>query len=209
MNLLDYIKANFDVDEPIFLYELPGKSENAKRQEMKKLVDQGKLSRLYNGVYFQNYKTILGTEGKASIRKFVDKKFLNPKGKVSGYKTGIGLLNEYGFTSQVPAVIEVASNEATTKQRKLKVGGRRIIVYKPRRELTEENLSSLRFLDLLLMIDRYAEFDEETIKKKIASFIEETKVDFGNVKECLPFYPDRIYRVLYEWGIMKELIHFI
>ena len=63
----------------------------------------------------------------------------------------------YGFTTQNPACIEVCSNEATTKQRKVDIDGRRVIVYKPVTEITEENITTLQFLDLMSSIDKYSE----------------------------------------------------
>ena len=129
--LYDYILKNYEKDEPIFLSELPGDSRDYVRQEMKKLVDDGKLERLFNGVYYLSYTTILGTKGKMSIDKYVDKKFIKSNGRVTGYITGIQLANMYGFKTQTPACIEVCSNEATTKQRKLCIDGRNLIVYKP------------------------------------------------------------------------------
>ena len=95
--LYDYILKNYEKDEPIFLYELPGDSRDYIRQEMKKLVDDGKLERLFNGVYYLSYTTILGTKGKMSIDKYVDKKFIKSNGRVTGYITGIQLANMYGF----------------------------------------------------------------------------------------------------------------
>ena len=59
----DYIINNYTYGDPIFLSELPGESRDYLRQEMKKLVDEGKLERLYNGVYYLPYTTILGTKG--------------------------------------------------------------------------------------------------------------------------------------------------
>ena len=59
--LYDYIVNNYDKDEPIFLSELPGNSRDYIRQEMKQLADEGKVERLYNGVYYLSYMTILGT----------------------------------------------------------------------------------------------------------------------------------------------------
>ena len=91
--LYDYILENYEKDEPIFLEELPGRSKDSIRQEMKHLTDEGKLERLYNGVYYISYVSILGTKGKVSIEKYVDKKFLNVKGLVSGYLTGLHLAN--------------------------------------------------------------------------------------------------------------------
>ena len=89
--LYDYILENYEKDEPIFLEELPGRSKDSIRQEMKHLTDEGKLERLYNGVYYISYVSILGTKGKVSIEKYVDKKFLNVKGLVSGYFLGFNL----------------------------------------------------------------------------------------------------------------------
>lgn len=61
---LEIIKATQTrQNEPIFLSELPGDSRDYVRQEMKKLVDDGKLERLFNGVYYLSYTTILGTKG--------------------------------------------------------------------------------------------------------------------------------------------------
>ena len=165
--LYDYLISNYDKDEPIFLSEIPGNSKDYIRQEMKQLVDEGKIERLYNGVYFLSYTTILGTKGKVSIDKFVEKKYILYQGKVSGYITGIQLANMYGFTTQNPACIEVCSNEATTKQRKLDIAGRKIIVYKPLAEITEENKSALQFLDLMTSIDRYSELFGEELQKKL------------------------------------------
>ena len=43
--LYDYIIVNYQKDEQIFLAELPGKSRESVRQEMKKLTDEGKIER--------------------------------------------------------------------------------------------------------------------------------------------------------------------
>ena len=99
--LYDYILQNYEKGEPIFLTELPGDSRDYIRQEMKKLTDMGKLERLFNGVYFLPYTTILGTKGKMSVEKYVDKKYIYANGGVSGYVTGIKLANEYGFTDKL------------------------------------------------------------------------------------------------------------
>ena len=83
----DYIIKNYENGEPIFLSELPGDSKDYLRQEMKKLVDEGRLERLYNGVYYLSYITILGTRGKVSMDKYIEKKYLNAEGKAIGYIT--------------------------------------------------------------------------------------------------------------------------
>lgn len=204
--LYDYIINNYENDEPIFLSELPGNSKDYIRQEMKRLVDEGKVERLYNGVYYLAYTTILGTKGKISVEKFIDKKYLYNNGRVSGYITGIQLANLYGFTTQNPACIEVCSNVATTKQRKTDIDGRKLIVYKPPVEITEDNRSELQFLDLMTTIDKYSELSGESLKKKLVEFIKELNVDFEKVKMYLSYFPDKVYRNIYEGGLMGELV---
>lgn len=204
--LYEYILDNYQKDEPIFLNELPGKSKESIRQEMKKLTDEGKIERLYNGVYYLSYKTILGTKGKMSFDKFIDKKYLNSNGNVSGFITGIQLANLYGFTTQNPSCYEVCSNEATTKQRKLDIDGRQVVVYKPVVNITKENISSLQFLDLMSSIDKYSEIEGEEYTRKLRYFIQEIKVDFKIVKQYISLYPDRVFRNIYQGGLMNELV---
>lgn len=204
--LYDYIVNNYDKDEPIFLSELPGNSRDYVRQEMKQLADEGKVERLYNGVYYLSYMTILGTKGRISVDKLVEKKYISYQGKVSGYITGIQLANMYGFTTQNPACIEVCSNEATTKQRKLDIDGRKVIVYKPLAEINKENKSALQFLDLMSSIDKYSELSGEELEKKLKEFVRAVNVDFMKVKEYISLFPDRIFRNIYQGGLMSELV---
>lgn len=204
--LYEYILDNFQKDEPIFLSELPGKSKESIRQEMKKLADEGKVERLYNGVYYLSYKTILGTKGKMSFDKFLDKKYLNSNGNISGYITGIQLANLYGFTTQNPSCYEICSNEATTKQRKLEIDGRQVVVYKPVVNITKENIGSLQFLDLMSTIDKYSEIDGEEYTRRLRYFIQEIKVDFELVKQYISLYPDRVFRNIYQGGLINELV---
>ena len=204
--LYDYILKNYEKDEPIFLSELPGDSRDYVRQEMKKLVDDGKLERLFNGVYYLSYTTILGTKGKMSIDKYVDKKFIKSNGRVTGYITGTQLANMYGFTTQTPACIEVCSNEATTKQRKLCIDGRNLIVYKPITEITKENQTALQFLDLMTTIDKYSEISGNLLRMKLKEFVNILNVDFSIVKRYIALFPDRVYRNIYQGGLMGELV---
>lgn len=204
--LYDYIVANYAKDEPIFLAELPGKSKEIVRQEMKKLTDEGKVERLYNGVYYLSYRTILGTKGKVSVDKFIQKKFLEVNGTTSGYITGIQLANMFGFTTQNPSCYEVCSNEASTKQRKMKIDGRQIIVYKPVVRVSKENKGALQFLDLMSTIDKYSEIRAEEFSAKLRAFITIVGVDFELVKRYISLFPDRVYRNIYQGGLMNELV---
>ena len=204
--VFDYIINNYKNGEPIFLSELPGESKDYLRQEMKLLVDEGKLERLYNGVYYIPYITILGTKGRISIEKYIEKKYLSENGRIAGYITGLQLANKYGFTTQVPSCYEICSNKATTKQRRQEIDGNTIVVYKPVVSITEKNKTALQFLDLMAVIDKYSEISGAELIGKLKKYVNSVKLDFAVVKEYLSFYPDKVYRNIYDGGLMGELV---
>ena len=204
--LLEYINNNYQDGEPILLDEIDYKNKDALRQEMKRLTDIGFLVRAYNGVYYKAYKTIFNTEGKMSIERYIDKKYLVESSSKIGYITGLSLANKYGFTTQVPAQIEITSNNATTKQRKVEVDGHVLIIYSPVVKINEDNISSLQFLDLMQNIDKYSELDEVDLKNKLREYVGKTNVNFNIVKDIINLYPDRVYKNIYNGGLMNELV---
>ena len=131
---------------------------------------------------------------------------MNAGGRVSGYITGLQLANQYGFTTQNPSCYEICSNEATTKQRKQDLDGNSIIVYKPVDTIDEKNRASLQFLDLMTNIDKYSEIKGKELSKKLVKYVKTAGVDFSIVKKYLRFYPDKVYRNIYQVGLMRELI---
>ncbi len=200
--IYEYIMKNFKNGEPIFLNEIPGSSREVIRQEMKRLTDEKKLERLYNGVYYIPYKTILGTEGKVSIDQFIEKKYLS----VGGYLTGLSLVNKYGFTSQNPSVYEICSNEASTKQRKLDIDGNNLIIYKPLSLITKDNIRELEFLSLMSIIDKYSELSGLEYRNKLREYVNKVGVNFIIVKEYISLFPAIVYKNIYEGGLMNELV---
>lgn len=204
--IYEYIINNFKKGEPIFLNEIPGSSKEVVRQEMKRLTDNKKLVRVYNGVYYYSYKTPFGTEGKMYIEDFIDKKYLFNNGKKEGFITGYMLVNKYGFTTQNPSVFEICSNAATTKQRKIEIDGYKMIVYKPVAQITDENINELEFLDLMSVIDKYSELKGEEYRSKLRKYVQDKNINFDIVKKYLPLYPNIVYKNLYEGGLMNELV---
>ena len=204
--LFEYINNNYQDGEPILLEEIEYKNKAALRQEMKRLTDTGFLVRAYNGVYYKAYKTIFNTDGKMSIDKYINKKYLNRASTKIGYISGLSLANKYGFTTQVPAQIEITSNNATTKLRKVEVDNYVLIIYSPVVKINEENISSLQFLDLMQNIDKYSELNGEELNKKLKEYVKKTNVDFNIVKNIISLYPDRVYKNIYNGGLMNELV---
>ncbi len=197
MMIYDYLVKNFGRGEPIFIDELPCKSRNYLRQELKKLVDAGKLNRVFRGVYYLPYINIFGGAGIMYFDQFVKKKYLKRDGQIFGHITGLQLVNRYGFTTQNSAFYEVCSNKATTKQRLEVVEGMRILISKPKAVITNENVYALRFLDLLSLLDTFGDIKGKDLIFHIHQYIEWYKLDLSLVKKYLPLFPDKVYKYLY------------
>ena len=204
--IYDYILKNFSNGEPIFISEIPGSSKDVVRQELKRLTDNNKLKRLRNGVYYLPYKTIFGTDGMVSIDKYIEKKFLNTKSGAIGFLSGLSLINYYGFSTQNPAVTEICSNGATTKQRKVTIEGYKFIIYKPPVEITDKNVKELQFLSLMSVINKYSEIKGQEYEAKLKEYLIKNKINFNVVKKYLPLFPKVVYKNIFEGGLMNELL---
>lgn len=73
-------------------------------------------------------------------------------------------------------------------------------------DVTETNKTALQFLDLMSVIDKYSEITGAELAGKLKKYVQSVKLDFSVVKEYLPFYPDKVYRNIYEGGLMSELV---
>ena len=62
------------------------------------------------------------------------------------------------------------------------------------------------FLYCRSVIDKYAEITGEGLKKKLREYVESVALNFDEVKKYLRFYPDKVYRNIYQGGLMGELV---
>lgn len=64
----------------------------------------------------------------------------------------------------------------------------------------------MQFLDLMSTIDKYRELSGEELKSKLREFVSVIGVDFEQVKRYISLFPDRVYRNIYQGGLMNELV---
>ena len=62
------------------------------------------------------------------------------------------------------------------------------------------------FLDLMADIDKYSEISGNEQKIKLRDFVSRVGVDFNKVKEYIGLYPCKVYKNIYEGGLMNELV---
>lgn len=202
--LYDYLMENYGENTPIFVSELDieGLNENTLRVQIKKMTDAGMLKRFDTGIYFIPKKTIFKSGSTISAMQVIEKKYLKNKDKVCGYLSGYMLVNMVGLTTQVPVVYEVVSNNATTDYRKIMINKTRVIVRRPKVPVTNENVRILQFLDLIKDVDVYSEEEGNSLKKRMLEIMKKLDITFSALEPYLSFYPEKIYKNMYETGVL-------
>lgn len=55
-------------------------------------------------------------------------------------------------------------------------------------------------------IDKYSEISGNLLRMKLKEFVNILNVDFSIVKRYIALFPDRVYRNIYQGGLMGELV---
>lgn len=204
-DVYSYIENNYRANEPIFLSELniPGMKAVSVRQQMKKLMESGQLKRFDTGIYYIPRKSMFRSGSTLSVDEVIKKKYLTDGENCCGYVGGILFANQLGLTTQVAGVYEIYTNKATTEYRETQIANLRVILRKPYCEIDEKNVATLQFLDLLKEIVDISEVDGEELTNRLISYMKMKSIGFGSMKQFLPYYPERIYKNMYEVGLLN------
>lgn len=201
----EYIENKYKPNEPIFLAELdiPDMKPVSVRQQMKKLTEEGRLKRFDAGIYYIPKKSMFRSGSTLSIDEVIRKKYLQDGVNRCGYVGGILFANQLGLTTQVPALYEIYTNKATTEYRETRLANLRVILRKPYCEIDTENAETLQFLDLIKEVVDISEVDGEELTKRLLGYMKKKNIGFESLKPFLPYYPDRIYKNMYEVGLLN------
>ena len=206
-DVYNYIKSNYKENEPILLSELSisGLKPVSIRQQIKKLTETGLLKRFDTGIYYLPGKSIFRSGSALSVDDVIQKKYLADNTGRCGYLGGILFANRLGLTTQNPSLYEVYTNKATTDYRQTQIGNLRVILRRPYCEIDESNAATLQFMDLLKEIDEVAEINGNELTDRLLSYMQKNNIKFENIKTFLPYYPDRIYKNMYEVGLLDGI----
>lgn len=201
--LYEYLKENYEPGEPIFSgdIEIPGLSEENLRYHLKKLTDDGIISRFEAGVYYFPKMDILGEIMNLSAETVAIHKYIQRRGKRVGYYSGYTLANRMGLSTQVPFTIEITSNYAPAQVRELTIKNRKYIIRRPVAEVTEENVAVLQFLDCLKDIEKCAEEEMDVCGKILSKYAKQNNITKQKIDEFIEEYPVKIYKAIYETGV--------
>jgi len=205
MGFSEYLKNTFGINEPIPIEKISFK--NYSRQwifkEIKKLTDNGELKRFDRGVYYFP-KIMPWGESTLDPYKIVFPRFITDGNEVYGYITGLSLWNMSGLSTQVPNLLEIATNHETTRVRDIYIGNQRVRVRKSRTKITMKNDKTLQFLDLMNVMQSPVEMDEKErfMLSKFSNRAKESGVTKESLTEYLRYFPARATKNLIESGVI-------
>ena len=191
-------------NEPFFLsdIQIEGMTGNNVRQQLKKLTDVGKIKRFDKGIYYLPKKSIFKSGTRPTLEKVLEYKYLQNNNKRCGYITGLLFFNQLGLTTQVPMQYEIVSNRATNNYRETTLAKSRVIIRKPKINVTEKNYVALQFLDMLKDIDVYSEISGTDLQKRLYQYMNNIGLKISDLEPYFSYYPDKLYKNLVETRVI-------
>ncbi|WP_080801851.1 DUF6088 family protein [Arabiibacter massiliensis] len=198
-NFDETLLERFGYDKPILPEDVislfPDVTRAAVYQNIDASMERGFLERYKRGVYYIAQDGIFG-KTTPSAEDVVERKYITDGDDVYGYYSGLTLENKVGVSTQVPAVLEITTNKSSRWIREVKPfgGWRKIVIRKPRTEVSRSNVDALMFLDLITRrppssMDSY----ELRALKALAA-----KAGRDKVAECAACYPGKTSKMLLE-----------
>ena len=204
MNTISYLKEIYGYSTPIFLKDIRigRKSKTAIRKELSRAVVKGEIIRDSQGVYYFDPKD--GIPGAVSFEDVLEYRFIKDdcgiKGldlNVYGYYTGYNFLNYLGISQQVPAVLEIVTNNTSCK-RIFKYNGYTAILRKGKIIINRYNHKVLQFFDAFYLLSME---DIKQNKKLLENYIANnfSKKDF---ELYIDLYPSKVIKAIVEGGLI-------
>ncbi len=207
--LYQYLCENYKENEPIFLstIRVPGIQQKNLRQQIKRLTEDGRIKRFDTGIYFIPRKSTIFRSGSTlSVESVIKDKYLKDGNERCGYVGGMLFANQLGITTQVPMSYEVITNKATTDYRETQLGCYRVIVKRPYVKITNQNAGVLQFLDLIKEVVDVSELEGAELTEKLIGYMKAKKMSFDTIKPYLKYYPDKIYKNMFEVGLLNGVL---
>ncbi|MCL2047906.1 MAG: hypothetical protein FWG87_04170 [Defluviitaleaceae bacterium] len=204
MTLCSYLKDKYGYNEPIYTEEIQFKDYSRPWifNELKKMVENGKIKRFDLGIYYFPIKMFFG-DSFLDPRKVVERRFLSSGDDVYGYIAGKSLLNLTGLSTQVPNLLELVTNNETTRVRNINIGTQRVRARRSRTTVTRDNVAALQFLDLMNSIIP-TEMDE-TEQFMLRKFAKDSRVTQDAIMQYAVFFPAKATKNMIESGVAYEL----
>lgn len=205
MEMMQCLEESYGYNEPILLNEvnIHGMTEKYLRQTFSRLVKRGKLERFDQGVYYIPKVTPLG-RSRISAKKVYEKKYITDKDSIYGFYSGLIFEKAIGINSQEPDVIEIVTNNESSRIREVIIGSQKIRIRKPIVEITNQNVEILQILDLMNHIN-LKEMSENS-KHRLLKYVRGRKLKKEELFSYITKFPARTAMNLIESRAINELL---
>lgn len=203
---IEKIRMAYDPNTPIFTKEILKLFPEYSRAQIFRLItnsiEKGELIKYSDGVYFMPTETIIGPST-INADMVIEKKYLRDDENVYGIYGGIKLLNTFSITTQMAGVIEVVTNNESTRRREILIKNRKYILKQSKCQINKENVGAYTIMEL---------FNECDLGEKISDYSKKKIKDYANkmgtTKEQLlnisMFFPSKAIKNLLVNGVLNE-----
>lgn len=206
MSLYDSLLKKYGTNEPILTSEISYMNYSVPwiKSQLALLCDEQKLIRFEKGVYYIPTDTFFG-KSILNPKKVIEKKYLKENNNIIGYYSGLTLQNQMKLTTQMSNVIEIFTNNESTRVRETTVGNQRVILRKARTAITNENVKVLTFLEM--MNDIVPRLLDDNKKKRIVEYINTNKITRKDILSYSAVFPDKVMRNLIESEVIFNVAY--
>lgn len=188
--VLEYINSQ-NKGIPIFIEEIKDYiiqfyNENDKEKVfnnvkaiLNRMNKEGVIETAYKGIYYIPVKNIFGKMLLGNRQIIQYKYIMDKKRNVKGYITGAKLFNDAHLTTQVPNIIDIATNECKNFN-KYENKNLNVIIRKPKIQINNENYKYLQLFDLIENKDTIT-IEVENPDEIIYNFIIDNELDFEKI----------------------------
>lgn len=164
---------------PFYKIEDKQKVYNNVKAILNRLNKENIIKTAYKGIYYIPKTNLFGEMllGNNEIVKY--KYLMDKKGNIKGYITGSLLFNQAHLTTQVPNVIDIATNECKNYNKYFNKN-LNVIIRQPKIKVNNENYKYLQLFDLIENKDNIG-IEVENADELIYEFIKEDDLDFEKI----------------------------
>ena len=204
MTLFESLVEQIGTNEPILSSEISFQDYSRPwiYKQLNQLCEEGKIVRYEKGLYYIPTKTPFGIS-LLDPRKVIERKYIFQAGETVGYYSGLTFQNQLRLTTQVPNVIEIYTNNETTRVRDVSIGKQKVLLRRARTKITAANADVLSFLEL--MNDLTSDVLDDEKKSIITKFIADRSITRKDISTYAPAFPDNAMRTLIESGVIYSV----
>lgn len=197
MALFEALLKQYGTNEPILSVDITFEDYSRPwiMKQLQTLCEEGKIIRYEKGVYYIPTDTVFG-KSILNPRKVIEKKYIKDGTRIMGYYSGITFQNQLKLTTQMPNVIEIFTNNETSKIRNITVGNQKVILRKSRTDINRDNVAVLSFLELMNEIIPHSL--DENKKSYIIDYMNANSITKDDILSYSTVFPDRVMRNLIE-----------